>query len=77
MEGGAPRSESKVYMTAGGSHTSTTVVRLKPDRMRSKVTASYQLMVIIDRFDLISRNESCASFPSRGSLDSKEPGLCF
>ena len=32
------------------------VVRLKPDRMRSKVTASYQLMAIIDRFDLISRN---------------------
>ena len=32
------------------------VVRLKPDRMRSKVTASYRLMVIIDRFDLISRN---------------------
>ena len=32
------------------------VVRLKPDRMRSKVTASYQLVVIIDRFDLISRN---------------------
>ena len=38
QEGGAPRSESKIYMTAGGSHTSTTVVRLKPDRMRSKVT---------------------------------------
>ena len=34
LEGGAPRSESKIYMTAGGSHTSTTVVRLKPDRMR-------------------------------------------
>ena len=27
LEGGAPRSESKIYMTAGGSHTSTTVVR--------------------------------------------------
>ena len=23
LEGGAPRSESKIYMTAGGSHTST------------------------------------------------------
>ena len=32
------------------------VVRPKPDRMRSKVTALYRLMVIIDRFDLISRN---------------------
>ena len=31
------------------------VVRPKPDRMRSKVTASYQLMVIIFNFDLISR----------------------
>ena len=56
LEGGAPRSESKIYMTAGGSHTSTTVVRLKPDRMRSKVTASYKLVVIIFSFDLISRN---------------------
>ena len=27
LEGGAPRSESKIYMTAGGSHTSTTVAR--------------------------------------------------
>ena len=55
MEGGAPRSESKIYMTAGGSHTSTTVVRLKPDRMRSKVTASYRPMVMIGSFDLISQ----------------------
>ena len=56
LEGGAPRSESKIYMTASGSHTSTMVVRLKPDRMRSKVAILYQPMVIIDRFDLISRN---------------------
>ena len=56
LEGGAPRSESKIYMTASGSHTSTMVVRLKPDRMRSKVTASYQPMVMIGGFDLISRN---------------------
>ena len=55
LEGGAPRSESKIYMTAGGSHTSTTVVRLKPDRMRSKVAALYQLMVMIGSFDLISQ----------------------
>ena len=27
LEGGAPRSESEIYMTAGGSHTSTTVSR--------------------------------------------------
>ena len=71
LEGGAPRSESKIYMTAGGSHTSTTVVRLKPDRMRSKVTASYQLMVIVDSFDLISQPLRAASFPSRGSLNSE------
>ena len=32
------------------------VVRLKPDRMRSKVTALYQPMVMIGSFDLISRN---------------------
>ena len=28
----------------------------KPDRMRSKVAILNQLMVIVDRFDLISRN---------------------
>ena len=65
LEGGAPRSESKIYMTASGSHTSTMVVRLEPDRMRSKVTASYHLMVIIDSFDLISQPLRAASFPSR------------
>ena len=32
------------------------VVRLKPDRMRSKVAVSHRLMAIIDSFDLISRN---------------------
>ena len=31
------------------------VVRLKPDRMRSKVTALYRPMVMIGRFDLISQ----------------------
>ena len=56
LEGGAPRSESKIYMTAGGSHTSTTVVRPQPDRMRSKVAALYQPVVIVRSFDLISRN---------------------
>ena len=75
LEGGAPRSESKIYMTAGGSHTSTTVVRLKPDRMRSKVAILYQLMAMIFSFDLISRNESCASFPSRGSLSPRRFGV--
>ena len=50
------------------------VVRLKPDRMRSKVTASYQLMVIVDSFDLISQPLRAASFPSRGSLSSKVRG---
>ena len=74
LEGGAPCSESKIYMTAGGSHTSTTVVRLKPDRMRSKVTASYQLMVIIVCFNLISQPLRAASFPSRGSLNSEVRG---
>ena len=74
LEGGAPRSESKIYMTAGGSYTSATVVRLKPDRMRSKVTASYQPMVKIDRFDLISQPLRAASFSSRRSLHSEGPG---
>jgi len=32
------------------------VVRLKPDRMRSKVAILYHPMVIIFSFDLISRN---------------------
>ena len=68
LEGGAPRSESKIYMTASGSHTSTMVVRLKPDRMRSKGTVSYQPMVRIASFDLISQPLRAASFPSRGSL---------
>ena len=31
------------------------LVRLKPDRMRSKVTASYRPMVMIGSFDLISQ----------------------
>ena len=44
------------------------MVRLLPDRMRSKVTASYHPMVIIDSFDLISQPLRAASFPSRGSL---------
>ena len=56
LEGGAPRSESKIYMTASGSHTATMVVRPKPDRMRSKVAILYQLMAMICSFDLISRN---------------------
>ena len=43
--------------------------------MRSKVTASYQLMVIIDRFDLISQPLRAASFPSRGSLTHRHFGV--
>ena len=31
LEGGAPRSESKIYMTAGGSHTAATVSRQRRD----------------------------------------------
>ena len=50
------------------------MVRLKPDRMRSKVTASYQLMVMISSFDLISQPLRAASFPSRRSLFSEVPG---
>ena len=49
------------------------VVRLKPDRMRSKITASYRPVVKIDRFDLIRQPLRAASFPSRGSLKSTEP----
>ena len=45
--------------------------------MRSKVTVLYQPMVIIDSFDLISRNWRCASFPSRGSLSSEWSSLYF
>ena len=47
------------------------MVRLKPDRMRSKVVILYQPMVIIARFDLISQPLRAASFPSRGSLYSE------
>ena len=34
LEGGAPRSESKIYMTAGGSHTSTTLAQRQLRLMR-------------------------------------------
>ena len=47
------------------------MVRLKPDRMRSKVAILYRLMVMNDSFDLISQPLRAASFPSRGSLYSE------
>ena len=50
------------------------MVRLKPDRMRSKVTALYQLMVMISNFDLISQPLRAASFSSRRSLPSEVRG---
>ena len=37
LEGGAPRSESEIYMTAGGSHTSTMLAQLSLRLMRSKL----------------------------------------
>ena len=52
------------------------MVRPQPDRMRSKVAILYQLMVIIDRFDLISQPLRAASFPSRGSLCSEHRSPC-
>ena len=36
-EGGAPRSEFNIYMTAGGSHTSTTLAQRQLRLMRSKL----------------------------------------
>ena len=53
------------------------VVRLKQDRMRSKVTASYQLMVIIVCFDLISQPLRADSFSSGRSLSSEHPTPYF
>ena len=53
------------------------VVRLKPDRMRSKVTASYQLMAIIGGFDLIRQPLRAASFSSRRSLCPEHPTAYF
>ena len=50
------------------------VVRLKPDRMRSKVTSVVPTYVIIASFDLISQPLRAASFPSRGSLNSEVRG---
>ena len=67
----------RIYMTAGGSHASTTVVRPKPDRMRSKGTVLYQPMVIIVSFDLISQPLRAASFPSKGSLNSEVRGRLY
>ena len=52
------------------------VVRLKPDRMRSKVTASYRPMATVGSFDLISQPLRAASFPSRGSLSSEHRSSC-
>ena len=50
------------------------MVRLKPDRMRSKVTGLYQPMVKIGSFDLISQPLRAASFSSRRSLSSEVRG---
>ena len=53
LEGGAPRSEFKIFMTAGGSHTSTTLVQLSLRLMRSKRSTITISWFKIATFDLI------------------------
>ena len=68
LEGGAPRSESKIYMTAGGSHTSTTLAQRQLRLMRSKRSTITMGRYKIATFDLIRHAERRDTFPSRGRL---------
>ena len=68
LEGGAPRSESKIYMTAGGSHTSTTLAQRQLRLMRSKLKIITMGWYKIATFDLIRSGLSRTTFPSRGRL---------
>ena len=53
LEGGAPRSESEIYMTAGGSHTSAMLAQLSLRLMRSKLKIIAMSWYKIATFDLI------------------------
>ena len=53
LEGGAPRSESKIYMTAGGSHTFSTLAQRQLRLMRSKLSIFTMGWYKIATFDLI------------------------
>ena len=53
LEGGAPRSEFKIYMTAGGSHSSTTLAQRQLRLMRSKRSTITMGWYKIATFDLI------------------------
>ena len=53
LEGGAPRSEFKIFMTAGGSHTSTTLAQRQLRLMRSKLQIIAISWYKIATFDLI------------------------
>ena len=53
LEGGAPRSESKIYMTAGGSHTATTLSQRQLRLMRLKRSTITISWFKIATFDLI------------------------
>ena len=53
LEGGAPRSESKIYMAAGDSHTATTLSQRQLRRMRSKRSMITISWFKIATFDLI------------------------
>ena len=66
--GCAPRSESKIYMTAGGSHTSTTLAQRQLRLMRSKRSTITMGRYKIATFDLIRHAERRDTFPSRGRL---------
>ena len=75
LEGGAPRSESKIYMTAGGSHTSTTLAQRQLRLMRSKRSTITMGWYKIATFDLIRHGlwPVTPSPPGEGFFLSRQP----
>ena len=72
LEGGAPRSESKIYMTAGGSHTSTTLAQRQLRLMRSKLSIIAMSWCDTATFDLIRSGLSRTTFP-QGKANLRRP----
>ena len=75
LEGGAPRSEFKIYMTAGGSHTSTTLAQRQLRLMRSKRSTITMGWYKIATFDLIRHGlwPVTPSPPGEGFFLSRQP----
>ena len=75
LEGGAPRSEFKIYMTAGGSHTATTLAQRQLRLMRSKRSTITMGWYKIATFDLIRHGlwPVTPSPPGEGFFLSRQP----